>query len=250
MKLRNLNFTALAALATLALSTVASQAAISYSSGDVFLGFRQSTNSSSDFVVDIGPGSAFRNGTVSSFTLNNLNSTLSGLFGSGWATDSTVTFGLIGTTQNVANAGDPTRVLYVSEPIGNPAPIQSSNQSTQAANIIGFKNYYQSLPESAVSNATVGNPGNSQSFTTFVGTGFASNNLIPIEGNVGGGLELYRVPQTASGPVTDLGQLTYAGGDSFTFTSMTAVPEPSTAGLGGLLVLGLAFCRHRKSVLA
>jgi hypothetical protein len=246
MKLRHLKTTTLATLATLVLST-ASQAVISYNSGDVFLGIRQSTNTTSDFVVDLGPGSALRDFTTAHvYTLTNLNSTLSTLFGANWATDPTVTFGLIGTTQNTANLGDPIRLLYVSEPIGNPAPVNTSNQSAQANNVIGFRNYYQGLTESAVSNATVGSPGDTNSFTTLVQTGFASNNLVPIENTVAGGLEVYRVPQTTAGAVSDEGTLTYTGGNTFTFTP-TPVPEPSAALLGGLAILGLASRRLRRS---
>jgi hypothetical protein len=253
MCLNKLSLTAVAVLSALAASTASSEAAFSYSPGDLFLGVRQVLNPSTglgnisqDFVVNIGNGAFYRDlSTPYTLTLGNLNTQLSTLFGATWATDSTVTFSIFGTTGNSSSPSDPLRLMYVGEPIGGKVPVNSSTQSGPALAMRDVSTYYQGLTESSVLNGSIGTPTNANSYTTKISNAFGSNNLFPAAGTVSGGLSLYRVPQTANGAVTLEGSFVYAGGDSFTFTP-EVIPEPASALLLGLGAVGLATRRLRK----
>lgn len=250
MKIKHIITTA--ALAIAAIAAPVAHAAFSYVSGDLFLGFRQIGNNTSDFLVNIGNGQTYRqaNDPLSpiTLTLSNLSSTLDTIFNTtsgGWATNSNVRWGIFGTTQNDASGPDATaRTLYVSEPVGSAAPLNGSSaaQNVPASNMIAVKNYYQSLTESAVVNGSVGTPANANSFTTRTsGTPFAFSNISPVIAPITTNLELFRLPTNVNGPTTDEGTFSISG-NTLTFTP---VPEPSTYAFMFLGTVGFAYIAVR-----
>lgn len=243
-------------LALAAIAAPVAHAAFSYSSGNLYLGFRQVGNSTSDFAVSIGAAGTYRDALAPvTLTIGGLSSQLDSIFnttGGAWKLDSNVKWGIFGTTSNTANNGDPIRVLYITEPIGQSQPIQQNTQTGFAGNMINTINYYSNgaasgttsgLSESAfVTNGAVGNPVNANSVTTrlFTGVPFGTNNLSQGYDSVTNNLEFYRVPQgSTQTTVADKGSFNISG-DTLTFTP-TAVPEPSAYAFLFLGTVGMAY---------
>ncbi len=259
MKLTHLKMTALAGLAAVAL-TAPSAMALTYNADDLFLGFRQDGNTNQDFIVNLGQASTFRDATVPfTLTLTNLNSQLTTLFGSTWKTDGTVLWALVGTPGSQPVGSDPGDILYSSRPadsanyLTTPVPSTGSNQAGPSNNILSMKNYYllPTTPDGTVANSEIGNPANSNSWSTRASTDFGSGNIGPIENYTNGlGLDLFRVPEGSPSTTlaTNEGRLTLGSGDNVTFSP---VPEPSTALMLGMALSGvLGFRRNRKTTLA
>lgn len=247
-----LKTSALTAFAVAALVAPSAHAALSYNSGDIFLGFHQAGNTTTDYVIDLGSGSTFRDSTSQvTLSLSGLSADLTSAFGS----LSNISWGIVGTTQNTAANGDPIRLLYSSEPTGSSAPTASSSQSGPATQIIGFKNYWISLTGSqgTVSNSAFEDAGNTQSWTTKIGTTFGTGAIAPIEAPLTSSLDLFRIPQTTTGqPVTNEGTFSFNPGNStvtFTSSSLAAVPEPSTF-LFGCAIVGALGIKRRRAVSA
>ncbi len=159
-------------LSTLTLFTATfAHATRTYSSGNVYLGFSQTGNTTSDFAVNVGAAGTFRDAlTPVTLTLTNLTTTLNSIFGTGWATNAAlnVQWTLFGTTQNAAANGDPIRVLYSTKPTGDSAPLQQGTQTGTATNMLNAVDYYSNglalgtisnTTESSVNNGTIGAPG-------------------------------------------------------------------------------------------
>ena len=253
MTIQTLKYSALAAVAA-TLLTPAANAALTYSTDDLFLGFRQSGNTTTDYVINVGQASAFRDAT-STFTLSlpGLATDLSNTFGANWA--STVTWGVVGTTQNTATTAPDnlTRLLYSSEPVGT-TPTASSSQSGPANSIIAMKNYWQSLTatQGTVPNSAIGDPNNAGSWTARVSTSFGSPGVLnTIESAVNSNLDLFRIPQTTSGqPATNEGFFSLNTGAGTVSFNVTPVPEPSTLLFGCALVGALGLNRRRVAAIA
>lgn len=232
------------ALAGIALFAPSMQAALTYASNDLFLGFRQSGNTTKEYAINIGQASVFRDAT-SSFTLS-LNVTsfaadMQSAFGLNWRTAGDVYWGVIGTTQNTAAGSDPIRLLYASLPTASTAPAASSSQSGPANNIITFKNAWQTAGvEGSVANSAIMDPGNANSWTNSVGNAagpFGTGALTPLEALIGTQLDLFRMPQTTTlQPVTNEGTFSL-NTTSNLITFAPPVPEPSTTALAGVVLL-------------
>jgi hypothetical protein len=233
----NKPLSAFLALTTFALALPSAQAALNYSPDDLFLGFRQTGNTTRDYVINIGQASAFRDASTP-FTLSlNLvafNNEMTAAFGASWKTSGDISWGVVGTTQNTATGSDPIRLLYISEPLGT-TPTASSSQSGPANAIIAFKNNWQTTgTETSISNSATEDPTQPSSWAGSISAAppFGSNSLSPIEDTLGNGLELFRIPQTTTGqPVTDEGRFNInLTTGAITFTPQ-AVPEPTTTAL-------------------
>ena len=253
------------------MTATTSQAALTYTAGDIFLGFRSTdTNVTQSYLVNIGPGSTYRDATASfSVAVGNIASDLSTVFGSGWATDPKVYWGVVGTNSTLSSGtvdGDPSRTLYSSLGSDGTIPMadlvgfsrqSSSTQGLPAVKIMNMKDNWLTYAASATANnAAITNAADSFSYTSYAGASqpfsyFASN----MEGNFGSGatgtsLDLFRTaPRVGTTPalgsyegtftITDTGALTF---------NIAGVPEPT--GVVCLSLTGLAFAARRRRPLA
>jgi hypothetical protein len=240
-------------------------AALTYTAGDIFLGFRSTDSGvTQSYLVNIGSGSHFRDAT-GSFTVGNLSSDLGTIFGSGWANDPKVYWGVVGVNTSGVSAvdGDPARTLYSSlagdgliplaDPLG-PTRASSAVQSSPASKIIAMKDDW--LTFAATSTATAPNAAfttatNLSSYTTYASGSqpfsYFSTNL---EGNFGTGtgstsLDLFRTPTGSSSlRGTYEGTFLIDGTGSVTFN---VVPEPT--GVVCLMLSSLVLgARRRRAV--
>ena len=97
MKFNSKKAITLLAVAGLAFASTAVHAATTaYTTGDLILGFRQ-TGATSSLLVNIGQAGGYRDGTTTgNLSLGNLGADLTSLFGSGWSSDATVFWGVVG----------------------------------------------------------------------------------------------------------------------------------------------------------
>jgi hypothetical protein len=250
-------------------------ATLSYSNGDLMLGF-YSPNASQSYLVDLGAASIYRDATgTMTLSLGNIGTDLTAVFGNTWNTDPDVHWGIFGTDYkaSIGNAsnylnGDASNTLYVSapeSPIGSAAtaPYSASPnnaQATPASKIFAMgQNASTNANYSTTANSSkaVIEPntdakafGSSTIQTNNGGTSFGSFNgaLGTFQnGTSGTALDLFRIVNTSdpSTGTTIEGTFTISNSGVVTFT---AVPEPSTLAsiaLGGA-VLFLA-ARNRRS---
>ena len=253
MTLSTLKTSALAALAVATLTAPSATAALTYATDDLFLAFRKPGNTVTDYVVNIGQASQYRD-AVTSFNLNlpGLAADLTTAFGG----TTGLIWGVVGTTQNTAATAPDnlTRLIYTSEPIGS-TPTASSSQSSPANSIIGMKNYWLTLTASqgTVSNSAFEDASNANAWSTKVAGAFGSPSIMntiedPLANNR---IDLFRVAQTgANQPITDEGYFSFnAGTVTFTSSSLVPAPEPSTM-LFGLAMLGAIGLNRRRAVTA
>lgn len=242
--------------------------AVTFSNGDLYLGFRATggTGSSFDYLVDIGQASIYRDAT-GSFVLNNaaginignIGADLTAIFGSNWSTRSDLFWGVVGTV-NPAIGSDPLNTEYASkgetvfgtpEVAWNRRANSAQNQANTAIGASGLAGAFGNYSSTANSTrAAQQNTVDANSWYSFVHAGdsggatFNSSYNSSLEGNFGGAtgnaLDLFRMP-VGSGAGTYLGNFTTDSSGNITFTSATAVPEPSalTALAGGVALLGL-----------
>ncbi len=246
------------------LTATTSQAALTYTEGDIFLGFRSTDISvTRSYLVNIGLGSTYRDATAT-FTVpvGNIASDLATVFGPGWASDSKVFWAVVGTNNKFsspATDGDPARTLYSSlagngtipfaDPIG-PLRQVSGTQVTPATRIDDMKNSWLTYTASTTAtNAASMLNSDTQSYGTYASASqpfsyFATT----MEGNFGSGvagtsLDLFRAnPRTATGQTAPYeGTFTIDGTGNLTFN---VIPEPT--GAVCLILTGLAFGARRR----
>ncbi len=244
-----------------------SQAALTYTPGDIFLGFRSTdTNVTQSYLVNIGAGSSYRDATATfQVAVGTIASDLGVVFGSGWATDPKVIWGVVGTNSSSPTGtfdGDPTRTLYSSLGSDGTIPLAdltglsrqtSASQFAPAGKIITMKDNW--LAFSATSTATAANAAfttasDAFSYTSLAGAavpfGYFSTGM---EGNFGNGaagtsLDLFRTAPrvgTAAALGSYEGTFTLSGSGTLTFN---VVPEPT--GVVCLALTGLAFGARRR----
>lgn len=107
--------------------------------GDLILGFQadSGTGESTDLEIDLGPASAYAAAlTPGTYDIVNLSADLSNTFGS-WASDSNLSFAIIGSTTVAQGAGGaPKRSIWASGPVGSPGNlyVNSGGLSNENAN--------------------------------------------------------------------------------------------------------------------
>jgi hypothetical protein len=260
---------AVLALAGTALLTQAAQAAgtNTYSTGDLLLGFSES-GATNDYLVDLGSASTYLNDAASNpgqtFTVStSLNADLSSssLFGSGWETNSNVTWGIAGaTTAATTLSGVPNSTLFFSEEAGSSALLAKSagTQGPVTNSINGSlgTDFNNSATTSNNSSATIELASGSTSWATLSANAFGAGYDIVSTGTPGDSvLDLYELePLTATGrgaPTSAPGilvgdfSLNSSGTLDFTAAGSEVVPEPSTYALMGA-GMALLFWRLRR----
>jgi hypothetical protein len=268
--MKKITLASLLALAGVGLSTQSAHA-LSFTEGDVFIGFYDSAVSpTTDYVLDIGQASLYTQRNGSSFTvLTSANGTnLSSIFSSdggagGWYANGNTLWGTVAgpTSTDLGNT------LYASTATDNlPTSITAGTNTNQG----GFKtSKIDAMEADYQNNGTAFNGSNgttqltsdansfaAKGFNASVPFGFATGFSGDINNDGAGAettLDFFKViptgqPGFPSGAVIDEGTFTIASNGVVTYQS--AVPEPSTFAClgGGLGLLGLV--RRRRAVLA
>ena len=274
MKLTKIT-SALTALALGAVLSTSAHAQISYSQGDILLGFEQGNGSggvtANNYIVDLGAASQFITATAGTSLTFNLNTTdLSNAFGSGWANNtpagSLVQWGLVGGSNNSASivVGGVTlkkNTLFESSPGLKPTTLSSSGQGTINSNIQNFATGF-TLTAGLGANSGVGASGGANSWSSYTPStsAFASgyNFEQPAAGFGNDGptnstLTLWQLNNTTSTPgatAIDLGTFGLSSAGVLTFNAPAAVPEPSSFALGSVAfaLMVVLIARQRKSV--
>lgn len=279
MKIRNLFTTALLVSAGTALVGPAAYAgSLTYSNGDIFLGFRSTagTGTSTDYEVDLGNASSFiTGGTLASgspitLSIGNIGTDLANIFGPDWYTRVTgtgtdVLWSASGSAAGIAvNASIPKNTLFATSAVF-PAPTSynpgsSLNQQTTAQLMAAMRG---DTGHGYGAGDTIGGPG--QTLSTVPGvvaliqptsapnsyasyqpggvnsaTGSFQRFLTSAEGQTSDTLNFYELLPGTSSPI-DVGSFSLGSNGALTFT---ATPEPATAislafGLGFLSQLRL-----------
>ena len=253
-------------LAILAVASVALtiSTAKAYTTGDLLLGFRNSA-SANDYVVDLGPASNYLGqafGYSTTLSLGNIAGDLSSssLFGSGWATDATLSWGVAGSliSNNTLYAGQP------EDPVGTlaQAPNEASHtgQSAPANNINATGSYLSfGTASSNATNAFIEANSQTNSWDSYMPNGTTTTTAFGyfpnFEANSTSGitntaLDLYSLPyHNGGGSVAG----TYDGTftiDNTGAVTFAVVPEPSTVAtvvLGAGLLVVVAARRRRMA---
>ena len=272
------------ALAVVALSiTSKTHAALTYTDGDLILGFRATggTGGTTNVLFDIGSAAIFRDATTQlTLSIGNVGADLSAIFGASWNTRIDVDWSVSGTQFSAGNGFTTNRNLIATRAQGFPiAPLGSSNStpwnkatlSTQGGPALKL----QQLGGKFGAGTTGGISGTDQiestnapgfgliqpstqnnSFEEFMAGGAQSTAGSSyayfnggVEGNFGNGtsgaaLDLYyMVPGSGAG--TYEGTFTINDNATITFTP-TGVPEPGTATILGLGCAALLTKRRRQ----
>jgi hypothetical protein len=257
------------------------------SNSDLIVGFNAQggTGASTNVMVDIGSVgdyyNAYSSGTGGTYTVGNLNTSLTNTYGSGWNTRSDLWFGVAGATTGLSSSGpngQRTDTIWVSS-AGNgstnaPAWKQkfASFYITPNANISAIYNAFTTLTSGATSLSDINSQGSQfgtqlqgisistsagQAWSAAPGGGaslaspsaFAlvtfANTGVQFETLANGAmvLDLYQ-SQPGTGNGTDLGYFALAGNGDLSFT---AIPEPSAyAAILGVAALGFVTVRRRQ----
>jgi hypothetical protein len=240
-----------------------SKAALSYTPGDLYLGFRAQggSGSSLDYIVNIGQFSLYTSGA--SFTVGNFGSDLSSssLFGASWNTNrgegSNVFWGVIGTPYSTT--GD-TSTIYVSSPTSNTEAFTGLTPFS-SLNTIGLikqvsSGYLQNNGTVSTTNpkALVQGTGDSNSWSSFLQGNLDFNRFTEIEGNFALGtgssdanLNLYRIDPVNGKAATLVGTFSISNAGVVTYTS--AVPEPASLAYLGIAAVGAILLIRRRRAL-
>jgi hypothetical protein len=267
MKIKTLAITALIA-AGFAFTSQSAKAALTYSAGDLFLGFQQ-TGNSVDYLVNLGSAAQFSQLNGQTFTVDlggSIGADLSTPFTSTWYTKTNLFWSVTGTTFVDTNTPSTIFLTKGRSNVNTQTTPWTVNTPNGQLDQVGL---FQSLASayvnngSATANSTKGtfqnivtNPFSNNAYGTF--TQGTSNDFLwgsSVEKNFSAGgasgsvLDLYKlVPDLNNSPAQYLGKFSIDNSGVVSFTSASAVPEPSTYGL--IIVASLViftFARRRNS---
>ena len=257
----NKKFTRLAGAAIVgAAMTMGAHAATTYTADDLFIGFTKA-GSNQDYLVNIGQASNYSAGTLGYFnqitlSVGNADADLKVVFGDNYASDSTVLWGVVGTTRLSTVGTDPAHTVYASQggnSIDTPAWGNIGSLSTADSRIDAMASAYKN--KTSTVNSSVGivqnNVGtaSNNAFASYQpgganATGAASNLsfaffnptiLAPVTSTLG----LYRL--TPGGSSVSIGTFGLSNG-----AIGYAVPEPTSAALGLIGTVLMVVRRRRR----
>jgi len=172
MKLTKFNTVGLIALVCGAFYAPTAQAA--YTTGDLLLAFRSTTDTSKTFVVNLGAASTYRDSTstidvtATRFSGTTLDAGLDAAFGNNWTTDTGLYMGLLGGKTSAGLTGEGTgNVSYVGK------------KGTGASTDAGYGNMAGGA-RNGLANLIFGfadNPSGTGSFNTFISNGANAANV-------------------------------------------------------------------------
>jgi len=250
----------LASILAVGLVSVASAAP----TGDLILGFRDTVNNpTTNAQFDLGSVSLFSTGgtyatggTVD--TGINAGSLLSSTYGSGYASDNALLWGVVGTNGQATGQ----RVLYVSAAAtgatGAPSsaawPVASkTSQATQAASFISVAGTTTTGGSNTIGTGTANSWSNKEGTSSVA---FGAYNTALFEAKSGSGFaDLYVLDPQTTGPGVGspgawLGTFSISAANGDVLFTTAAIPEPSTyAAILGVATLGFAALRRRKQAL-
>ncbi len=238
------------------------RAVLSYTAGDLFLGFRASggTGATQDYLVNIGQLSQFslQNGASFSLSLGNIGADLTSLYGADWNTRSDVFWSVSGTDYDGGAVIVPT--LYATKPrnfadLGTPStPWKGRSTSLQTSTASQFQAlhiYYTQNGTATVNSAAAtfqdASADNSYAFFTAQALDFDVWQTIEgsfLNGASGTVLDYYKIDPVFNQNAARLGIFTINNAGTVTFT---AVPEPATLALLAMaLVIFLRIAVQRR----
>jgi len=264
---------ALLALAGMALMTSAAQAAnvtaprTNYNAdngtnGDLILVIAGNNTGGTpvDLEFDLGLASTtFTNASsVVNLSTTVLASTIASTFGAGWFSDTTLTWGVVGTVNSTLSgnaiiwATSPTTTARTSAPLQNNTTGQLQLSENNIHGIYSNLNNDPNVNGAAPHGAAVVLQTNAASYTLEEGSSNNAFGLGTIDGQLAGTgaqvLDLYQLSGAAgSGNGLLLG--TFSITNSGNTVSFTPVPEPSTYAMVGLGAIAILFLARRKSQL-
>ena len=149
------SFAALTLIAASLTAHAGTPTTTTYNTDDLFIGFSQNGNNS-DYLVDIGQASTYREATSTiTLSLGNIAADLTAVFGSGWATDGTVSWGIAGTTHLSTVGSDPAHTIYASRKGATATPWKdAASLSTPDSRITSMATAYNG--KTYTSNSQVG----------------------------------------------------------------------------------------------
>jgi len=249
----------LAFSAALAVSVLSANAAlVTYSQGDLLMGFRATggQGAGTSYVVNIGSAAGFRDANpTSSMTVSiagNINADLTATYGDGWASREDILWGVVGTPSNTATvASDVAPTLYASKPGITATGWQISGSSTRLAvstTIVSLQTTFAASQATSNSSvATLMTDTDANTWRQYMATGgnasYTSGGrdfgaFANIEGGLADKLSLSRTINASAGSIEGYFQINSGGSLSF-------VPEPTSALLAGLGGLALIIRRRR-----
>jgi hypothetical protein len=247
----------LVAACVMLISSQAFATVVSYSDGDIFLGFR-ATDRTQDYLINIGQPSQF--GSSFTFSLNLTD--LSTVFGADWFTridpntgTNAVLWGITG-GRLVAGGGDVANTLYSSNPNATAwARLSNSAQSgtTSLTDSLGTT-YDGNNSTAGTTNAIIQNISQANCWASFQPGGNNSGGISfqqwnpTNEGKPGNVLSIDRIVP-GSGPSQLIATISFDENGNVT---VTAVPEPSTfvSTIAGAALLIAFLAWRRRSIKA
>lgn len=260
-----------------AMAATSAMGAFTFTNGDLILGFQATggTGATKNVFFNLGSATDYRDNPALG-TLGNISTTLSATYGANWYSRTDLWFGVIGNLNQQPTSGigsrapvdgDPSRTVYVSAPtvdIGSAQLIAAGTYGSSAlggvgGNLSGMESMIVGLTTQADGAAILDKDAQpvewNNSWTTWNPTPGAAFGIITggIQQNFGKTesstyVDLQRVLATNTGasPAGVVGggtyETTFAIGNN---GSVSVVPEPSAALLGGLGVLALL--RRRRA---
>lgn len=212
---------------------IASAAPVTYTQGDILMGFRAKggLNMETSYVVNLGKASSFRDGTVTGVVpiAGNIATDLAQIYGVDWYSRTDLYWGIAGSPSNAVDVnGDVAKTVYASAPNGGPADgflINNSLRSTVSTKMVGFqagqagfRTYQATANSSAAVIQAAGDPSSWKSYMD----GGANGGTIDfgafseIEGTPGTPLALYRLTTNVAGAY--VGQFTLSASGQVSFT--------------------------------
>ena len=232
--------TILPLLACAGFVSISNAAPVTWQSGDILLGFHAlNTPNSYDLVFDLGNNSA-----IQSFSSMDISTSMTDVFGSGWATRTDIYWAAAGGASGNKNivmsqAFDASHATpWVSLGNGNSSVGGSvANAGTRYNSDVASSNFIGNGVKEATSDSTQlweGYLNNSFGFTGSLNSG-------TIETLIDTGLDIYALGTVRNGQGTLLNSIAIQGGN------IVAIPEPSTYALLGFGALLLVIAYRRKN---
>jgi hypothetical protein len=250
MKLSLKSLSLVAAFAAVAVSAQAQA-----SSGDLILGFKQSTGTGNASSLEIDLGNTFATTTAvaaGTYDLGNISSLISSTYGSSWATSSTLTYGVVGNTIDLVSGNNTdwatSKWTNTTGTLGvqNSASFGVLGDTTLGTSASKILNVYSSsfaVDSSGFNNAVVTASAQNgwKKNDPFNFTTAALDNAVTNKAT-----DLYVLASDGnSGTAQFLGTFNLSSAGELTFT---VIPEPSTyAMILGALTIGFVALRRRFS---